>query len=201
MKKYIAFLIVLASLLPRGTFAQWPSDFQRKLSCRVTENAVRVYLIKEKDTLKCQDYVSVLNTYLRAEYQTMLQIMSNLNRWDDMDYRKSLYETKKTQFLKLFSQRKMIQSAMNEFESELLTKSKAFLEPTLLDKQQKIQETLTQIGELASENMSFSTRKLLAELHTKQEVISLMLAADSMDTFSKTFTKYLTLFPLQQWWK
>lgn len=115
-----------------------------------------------------------------------------------MDYRKSLYETKKAQFLKLFSQRKMIQSAMNEFESELLTKSKAFLEPILLDKQQKIQETLTQIGELASENMSFSTRKLLTELHTKQEVISLMLAADSMDTFSKTFTKYLTLFPLQQ---
>lgn len=198
-KSYILFFIFCWLFVPWGVFAQQISDFQRKLSCKVSENAVRVYLLQEPETLKCQDYLSILNRHLKAEYQTMLQIQSNLNRWDDIDYRKSLYNAKKSQFLKLFAQRRMIQTAVNEFESELLGKSKGFLEPTLLEKQRKLQETRNQIEQ--SQEMTSSTKKSLAELKSKQEVITKLLSAETMDTFIKQFTVYLTLFPIAQWWK
>ena len=198
-KSYISFFVLACLCIPWAVFAQQTSDFQKKLSCKVTENAVRVYLLQEPETLKCQDYLSVLDSYLKSEYQTMLQIQTNLNRWDDIDYRKSLYNAKKSQFLKLFAQRRMIQTAVNEFESELLGKSKGFLEPTLLEKQRKLQETRYQIEQ--SQEMTFSTKKSLAELKSKQEVITKLLSAETMDVFIRQFTIYLTLFPIAQWWK
>ena len=198
-KSYILFFIFCWLFVPWGVFAQQISDFQRKLSCKVSENAVRVYLLQEPETLKCQDYLSILNRHLKAEYQTMLQIQSNLNRWDDVGYRNSLYESKKSQFLKLFAKRRMIQTAVNEFETELLSKSKGFLEPTLLEKQKKLQEVRNQIEQ--SQEMTSSTKKSLTELKSKQEVITKLLSAETMDTFIKQFTVYLTLFPIAQWWK
>ena len=198
-KSYILFFIFCWLFVPWGVFAQQISDFQKKLSCKVTENAVRVYLLREPETLKCQDYLSVLDSYLKSEYQTMLQIQANLNRWDDIDYRKSLYNAKKSQFLKLFAQRRMIQTTVNEFEAELLSKSKGFLGPTLLEKQKKLQEVRNQIEQ--SQEMTSSMKKSLTELKSKQEVITKLLSAETMDTFIKQFTVYLTLFPIAQWWK
>ena len=78
----------------------------------------------------------------------------------------------------------MIQTAVNEFESELLGKSKGFLEPTLLEKQRQ--------------EMTSSTKKSLAELKSKQEVITKLLSAETMDVFIRQFTIYLTLFPIAQ---
>lgn len=198
-KSYILFFIFCWLFVPWGVFAQQISDFQRKLSCKVSENAVRVYLLQESETLKCQDYLSILNRHLKAEYQTMLQIQSNLNRWDDVGYRNSLYESKKSQFLKLFAKRRMIQTAVNEFEAELLSKSKGFLGPTLLEKQKKLQEVRNQIEQ--SQEMTSSMKKSLTELKSKQEVITKLLSSETMDTFIKQFTVYLTLFPIAQWWK
>ena len=63
------------------------------------------------------DYVSVVNVYLKKEYNSIIQIMANRNRWDDIEYWDELYEEKKAQFLKLFSQRMMIQWAMTKFEN------------------------------------------------------------------------------------
>ena len=198
-KSYILLFIFCWLFVPWGVFAQQISDFQRKLSCKVSENAVRVYLLQEPETLKCQDYLSILNRHLKAEYQTMLQIQSNLNRWDDVGYRNSLYESKKSQFLKLFAKRRMIQTTVNEFEAELLSKSKGFLGPTLLEKQKKLQEVRNQIEQ--SQEMTSSMKKSLTELKSKQEVITKLLSAETMDTFIKQFTVYLTLFPIAQWWK
>ena len=74
----------------------------------MTENAVRVYLVQESETLKCEEYLTVINSYLKTAYQDLTQIMNNLNRWDDRSYRSSLYESKKKLFLKLASQKNMI---------------------------------------------------------------------------------------------
>ena len=99
-------------------------------------------------------------------------------------------------FLKLFAKRRMIQTAVNEFEAELLSKSKGFLEPTLLEKQKKLQEVRNQIEQ--SQEMTSSTKKSLAELKSKQEVITKLLSAETMDAFIRQFTIYLTLFPITQ---
>lgn len=169
----------------------------------MTENAVRVYLIQESETLKCQEYLTVINSYLKTAYQDLTQIMNNLNRWDDRSYRSSLYESKKKLFLKLASQKSMIQGAMEDFENELLSKSKLFLQNTLLEKQQGLQTAIIETEkELAqASGNTFNLKKTLSELTLKLEMIDLLLTADSMDTFMKNFESYLTLFPLPEVWK
>ena len=203
MKKLIFLWVLLSSLL-RGTASTYAaSNFQKKLSCKVTENAVRVYLVQESETLKCQEYLTVINSYLKTAYQDLTQIMNNLNRWDDRSYRSSLYESKKKLFLKLASQKNMIQGAMEDFENELLSKSKLFLQNTLLEKQQGLQTAISETEkELAqSSGNTFNLEKTLSELTLKLEMINLLLTADSMDTFMKNFESYLTLFPLPEVWK
>lgn len=203
MKKQIFLWVLLSSLL-RGTASTYAaSNFQKKLSCKVAENAVRVYLVQENETLKCEEYLTVINSYLKTAYQDLTQIMNNLNRWDDRLYRSSLYESKKKLFLKLASQKNMIQGAMEDFENELLSKSKLFLQNTLLEKQQGLQTAISETEkELAqSSGNTFNLEKTLSELNLKLEMINLLLTADSMDTFMKNFESYLTLFPLPEVWK
>lgn len=197
MKKISLLVLFLGILLPAGVFAQ-QSDFQKRLSCRVTEKSVRVYLVQEEGTLKCKEYLSVLNGYLKTEYHTILQILKNLNRGDDKDYRKELYHQKKDQFLKLFAQRKMIQTAMQDFETELLNKSKLFLQIGLLEKQQALEAAISQtFSRLEEEPYDVHLHRALVELKQKQEVIDQLLIADTMDLFMKNFSLYLNLFPVE----
>lgn len=178
-------------------FAQSVSDFQRKLYCKVSENSARVYLYQEKETLKCQSYIVVLNDYLKAEYQSLIQIMTNRNRGDDLAYRDGLFSQKKEQFLKLFAQKRLIQSAMQEFEMELLIKSKLFLQVSLLEKQTALEKAIASVEEnLESNPFDFQLKRSLTQLKLKQAVIDALLLAETMDDFMKEFTSYLTLFPL-----
>ena len=88
----------------------------------------------------------------------------------------------------------MIQGAMEDFENELLSKSKLFLQNTLLEKQQGLQTAISETEkELAqSSGNTFNLKKTLSELTLKLEIINLLLTADSMDTFMKNFESYLT---------
>lgn len=202
MKKLVASIFIWGILLISPVFAQSVSDFQRKLYCKVSENSARVYLYQEKETLKCQSYIVVLNDYLKAEYQSLIQIMTNRNRGDDLAYRDGLFSQKKEQFLKLFAQKRLIQSAMQEFEMELLIKSKLFLQVSLLEKQTALEKAIASVEEnLESNPFDFQLKRSLTQLKLKQAVIDALLLAETMDDFMKEFTSYLTLFPLLNEWK
>ena len=147
-------------------------------------------------------YVSVVNSYLKTEYNVMMQIIANRNRWDDLDYRDSLYEEKKEQFLKLFSQRTMIKKAMTDFEEELLTKAKWFLEETLQTRLSELNLQIEALNEELERNSSnYKVEKSLHELEFKESIVEELLVAETMDTFLKTFSVYLTLFPFSTSWK
>lgn len=177
--------------------AQSASDFQRKLYCKVSENSARVYLYQEKETLKCQSYITVLNGYLKTEYQNLIQVMTNRNRGDDLVYWDALFVEKKEQFLKLFAQKHLIQLAMQEFETELLTKSKLFLQPSLLEKQTALEKAIASVEEdLQHDPSDLQLQRSLTQLKLKQTVIDALLLTETMDDFMKEFTSYLTLFPL-----
>ncbi len=197
MKKFLTIVLVSALVLVQPVLAQSASDFQRKLYCKVSENSARVYLYQEKETLKCQYYLSVLNGYLKTEYQSLIQVMTNRNRGDDLAYWDGLFAEKKEQFLKLFAQKRLIQVAMQEFETELLTKSKLFLQASLLEKQAALEKAIASVEEdLQSTPSDFQLQRSLTQLKLKQDVIDALLLAETMDAFMKEFTSYLTLFPL-----
>jgi hypothetical protein len=76
MKKIVILLFILLSF---PVFAV-EQDFQERLYCKFSGNSVRVYLLKEDDTIRCVDYISVVNRYLKKEYDSIAQIMANRNR-------------------------------------------------------------------------------------------------------------------------
>jgi len=85
---------------------------------------------------------------------------------------------------------------MTDFEEELLSKSKSFLEETL---QTKAEELKIQIAilkdELNNNTNNYRIEKTLNELETKESIVEELLIANTMDSFLQTFSIYLTLFP------
>ena len=177
--------------------------FQERLYCMVNGGSVRIYLLKEEWTIRCWDYIIVLNKYLKDEYNTIMQILSNRRRWDDILYWNNLFEQKKEQFLKLFSQKNTIQTAMDTFEEELLSKSKQLLEWTLLNKLDVLDQQINLLEESEDNktNISPKVEKVKTEINTKKEVIHALLEAERMDSFLDSFSTYLSLFPLNGTWK
>lgn len=199
MKKLI--VIFLSFLLSFPVFAV-DQNFQNRLYCKFSGNSVRVYLLQEDETIKCIDYINVVNWYLRTEYNSIIQIMANRNRWDDVEYWESLYEEKKTQFLKLFSQRMMIQNAVETFETELLGRCKLLLWETLENKKQDLNLQISVLEEELKMNVyNIRAEKALQELYNKKRVVVAMLEAPNMTSFLNEFSIYLTLFPFTQSWK
>ena len=198
MKKIVILLFILLSF---PVFAV-EQDFQERLYCKFSGNSVRVYLLKEDDTIRCVDYISVVNRYLKKEYDSIAQIMANRNRWDDVEYWESLYEEKKNQFLKLFSQRMMIQNAVETFETELLDRCKLLLWETLEKKKQDLDLQIPVLEEeLKMNEYNIRAEKALQELYNKKRVVASMLEASNMTSFLNEFSIYLTLFPFTQSWK
>ena len=198
MKKIVILLFILLSF---PVFAV-EQDFQERLYCKFSGNSVRVYLLKEDDTIRCVDYISVVNRYLKKEYDSIAQIMANRNRWDDIEYWESLYEEKKSQFLKLFSQRMMIQNAVETFETELLDRCKLLLWETLEKKKQDLDLQISVLEEELKMNVyNIRAEKALQELYNKKRVVASMLEASNMTSFLNEFSIYLTLFPFTQSWK
>ena len=198
MKKIVILLFILLSF---PVFAV-EQDFQERLYCKFSGNSVRVYLLKEDDTIRCVDYISVVNRYLKKEYDSIAQIMANRNRWDDVEYWESLYEEKKNQFLKLFSQRMMIQNAVETFETELLDRCKLLLWETLEKKKQDLDLQIPVLEEELKMNAyNIRAEKALQELYNKKRVVASMLEASNMTSFLNEFSIYLTLFPFTQSWK
>lgn len=199
MKKLV--IIILFILLSFPIFAV-EQDFQERLYCKFSGNSVRVYLLKEDDTIRCVDYISVVNRYLKKDYDSIAQIMANRNRWDDVEYWESLYEEKKNQFLKLFSQRMMIQNAVETFETELLDRCKLLLWETLEKKKQDLDLQIPVLEEeLKMNEYNIRAEKALQELYNKKRVVASMLEAPNMTSFLNEFSIYLTLFPFTQSWK
>ena len=128
--------------------------------------------------------------------------MANRNRWDDVEYWESLYEEKKNQFLKLFSQRMMIQNAVETFETELLDRCKLLLWETLEKKKQDLDLQISVLEEELKMNVyNIRAEKALQELYNKKRVVASMLEASNMTSFLNEFSIYLTLFPFTQSWK
>lgn len=201
MKKKFLVLLFLFSVFFLLDVSYWTSNsFQDRLYCNVTDNSVSVYLMKEDWMLKCRDFISVLNDYLTEEYNVLIQVMINRNRWDDYGYWNNLYEVKKSKFLNLFLQRKSIQNAMNDFESDFLLKSQEFLEPSLLERKQATEIQLLAVNQVLLDSAwNKELKKAKETLEEKISVIDKMLLSQNMTEFIVYFSRYLTLFGYTSW--
>ena len=162
------------SLLMGWSFAS--ESFSERLYCQLGETSVRVYLLQEEWTFKCTEYRRLLDSYLRREYSSIMQVIANMNRGDDVDYRRALYEEKKQLFFKLFSQIKLIENAVSDFQSNFLVRSQEFIR-----------------DELSQNPYSTFLPKKIAQLKDIEGLIERLLTTKEMDIFVRDLGQYLTL--------
>ena len=90
-----------------------------------------------------------------------MQVIANMNRGDDVEYRRALYEEKKQLFFKLFSQIKLIENAVSDFQSNFLVRSQEF-----------VRDELTKKRLLTTKEMDISVRDLGQYLTLSMQIVS-----------------------------
>ena len=190
--KRIILPLMAGSLLMGWSFAN--ENFSERLYCQLGETSVRVYLLQEEETFKCTEYRRLLDSYLRREYSSIMQVIANMNRGDDVEYRRALYEEKKQLFFKLFSQIKLIENAVSDFQSNLLVRSQEFIRDELTKKRQEfvsMKEDYEQ--QLLQSPYSTFLPKKIAQLKDIEGLIERLLTTKEMDIFVRDLGQYLTL--------
>lgn len=170
------------------------AGFRDKLYCKIWENWVRIALSHEDESFGCSIYLQVLNQNLQQEYKILLQIITNSARGDDTAYRMALYMDKKQTFLKIFGQIKQIETAIEEFESTLLSKSQMLLMPHLEEK------STIMIAHKEDIQNQISLKGNLSELHTQLSktiyrisLLETLKTTKTLDHFLQALSDYLTL--------
>ena len=117
-----------------------------------------------------------------------------MNRGDDVEYRRALYEQKKQLFFKLFSQIKLIENAVSDFQSNFLVRSQEFIRDELIKKRQEfvsMKEDYEQ--QLLQSPYSTFLPKKIAQLKDIEGLIERLLTTKEMDIFVRDLGQYLTL--------
>lgn len=123
-----------------------------------------------------------------------MQVITNMNRGDDVEYRRALYEEKKQLFFKLFSQIKLIENAVSDFQSNFLVRSQEFIRDELTKKRQEfgsMKEDYEQ--QLLQSPYSTFLPKKIAQLKDIEGLIERLLTTKEMDIFVRDLGQYLTL--------
>ena len=122
-----------------------------------------------------------------------MQVIANMNR-GDVEYRRALYEEKKQLFFKLFSQIKLIENAVSDFQSNFLVRSQEFIRDELTRKRQEfisMKEDYEQ--QLLQSPYSTFLPKKIAQLKDIEGLIERLLTTKEMDIFVRDLGQYLTL--------
>lgn len=84
---------------------------------------------------------------------------------------------------------------MQDFENELLHKSKLYLHTSLLEKQMELEDAMLALQKkLELEPQNPLLQKSLADLKEKLALLDTLFVAEDMDSFMVAFTRYLDLF-------
>ena len=123
-----------------------------------------------------------------------MQVIANMNRGDDVEYRRALYEQKKQLFFKLFSQIKLIEHAVSDFQSNFLVRSQEFIRDELTKKRQEFVNMKEDYEQQLLQN-PYSTflPKKIAQLKDIEGLIERLLTTKEMDIFVRDLGQYLAL--------
>lgn len=174
--------------------------FSERLYCQSRGDAVRVYLFEEEETYKCDAYLAVLNINLKQEYSSLLQIMNNLSRGDDRQYRQELYDAKKEVFLRLFSQIKQIETAVQDFQTSLLKKCQEFIFSSVEKEKSDLEAQLSPLQNQDVVMMTFAQQTQLQKLQSHLANLQILQQTEDIDAFVSALEKYFT-FKYGNLWK
>lgn len=134
----------------------------------------------------------MLNINLKQEYSSLLQIMNNLSRGDDRQYRQELYDAKKEVFLRLFSQIKQIETAVQDFQTSLLKKCQEFIFSSVEKEKSDLEAQLSPLQNQDVVMMTFAQQTQLQKLQSHLANLQILQQTEDIDAFVSALEKYFT---------
>jgi hypothetical protein len=100
-KIWILMLVVFVTLLSSQTF--W--YLESRVFCNLGNKNVTIFLKNEEWTVKCQTYMDTIYQLALKKYNEISAILSYIDQWNDVYYRKEVLEDKKSELLHLVNYR------------------------------------------------------------------------------------------------
>lgn len=166
--------------------------FNERLYCKATSTSVRIYLFEEKDTFKCKQYLEAINNNLREEYNSLLQVMTMLNRGEDYAYWKDLFEKKKHKFLNLFGLLKKIENSIQEFQLDFLKKSQNFIASSLEEHLKQLTNKKEDLMNQLALQYDLLVEKKLLQTNLLIQTINVLKDTQDIDSFLQALDRYLS---------
>ena len=181
------------------SFSQTFWYLEDKVYCNLENNNVTIFIKNEEWTVKCQSYLDTIYQLALKKYNEISVILSYIDQWDDVYYRKEVLEDKKSEFLHLVNYRTQIKTAILKFESKLFDKYYVILQEPMKNYYSDLE---AQYYILANQDVSLrkSNHSLqLAQLEQQMWNINHVLNAKNLDDIMEIISSYIYLKKQIEW--
>jgi len=200
MKNYLKLVILTTIILSWFIISDTFWSFQDNLYCELTSKSVRIYTQKNKNTLKCSEYIQSLEYLIKKEFQDMQKVDIYISKKQDLDYRRQI---KKSQIQKINDLQKIrlwVIDSMNLFESNFIKKTQEYLQKKFSPYQKSLETKIAPLGKLGtwyqfSPYIQRQIYLITSQLNNLQE----MYTATWTTSFLKWIQNYLYFKKLLEW--
>lgn len=200
MKKYFKLSIVIAFIvwcfITSDTFAM----FQDSLYCELTSKSVRIYTQKNKDTLKCNEYIESLEYLIKKEFQDMQRVDIYISKKQDVLYWQGVRESQIKKINDLQKIRLWVIDSMNVFELNFIKKTQEYIQKKLSPYQKSLEIKIAPLWKLWTwYQFSPYIQRQIYLITSQLQNLKDMYTATWTDGFLKWIQNYLYFKKLLEW--
>jgi len=200
MKNYLRLaiftIIVLCWFITSDTFAV----FQDGLYCELTSKSVRIYTQKNKDTLKCSEYIQSLEYLIKKEFQDIQKVDIYISKKQDLAYRKQIKESQVQKINNLQKIRFWVIDSMNLFESNFIKKTQEYMQKRFAPYQKSLETKIAPLAKVWTwYNFSPYIQRQIYLITSQLQNLKDMYAATWTNSFLKWIQNYLYFKKLLEW--
>ncbi len=194
-KVWILMLVVFVTLLSSQTF--W--YLESRVFCNLGNKNVTIFLKNEEWTVKCQTYMDTIYQLALKKYNEISAILSYIDQWNDVYYRKEVLEDKKSELLHLVNYRTQIKTAIDRFETKIFVEYYALLQEPMQKYYSDLEaQYYTMINQDVSQRSSNYMLKI-AQLEQQMWNVSHVLEAKNLDDIMNVVSSYIYLKKQIEW--
>lgn len=200
MKNYLKLAIFTTIILCWFITSETFAVFQDNLYCELTSKSVRIYTQKNKDTLKCSEYIQSLEYLIKKEFQDIQKVDIYISKKHDLAYRKQVKESQVQKINNLQKIRLWVIDSMNLFESNFIKKTQEYMQKRFAPYQKSLEIKIAPLGKLWTWYVFSPYIQRQIYLITSQlQNLKDMYTATWTDSFLKWIQNYLYFKKLLEW--
>lgn len=200
MKNYLRLAIFTTIILCWFIVSDAFAVFQDNLYCELTSKSVRIYTQRNKDTLKCSEYIHSLEYLIKKEFQDIQKVDIYISKKQDLDYWKQVKGSQIQKINDLQKIRLWVIDSMNLFESNFIKKTQEYMQKRLNPYQRSLEIKIAPLAKLWTWYVFSPYIQRQIYLITSQlQNLKDMYTATWTDSFLKWIQNYLYFKKLLEW--